>query len=307
MKLAALSRYDNDNDTRFGDCILIKNARVLIIYDCGHEKHAEEIENILKNNIDINEVNIIISHNDNDHTNGVSKIMEYLKNQDYSVKLYTSLYLKDTDKILEILDDERRTPKATREHILEMFDNIRDIVNKANELGFEVINAEVNTNIPSGKIVGPTVDEFASVVAKAIETGNAGTKIDGESVMNAASVQIKITLEGGKQVFLCGDATPEYLHNLENYEIIQLPHHGKLESAKKIFDMLEDPYIKEYLISDNTGSGEKSGGSDALVEFMKEENYTEAYNTKNGVINIPENVTMVRGTRREVKLGGVVN
>lgn len=41
MKLKALSQYDGDKDTRFGDCILIYNNSSLIVYDCGHIKHAE--------------------------------------------------------------------------------------------------------------------------------------------------------------------------------------------------------------------------------------------------------------------------
>lgn len=40
---------------------------------------------------------------------------------------------------------------------------------------------------------------------------------------------------------------------------------------KKIFDALEDSYIKEFLVSDNTGSGATSGGSDKLIEYMKTE------------------------------------
>lgn len=44
MKLKALSQYDGDKDTRFGDCILIYNNSSLIVYDCGHIKHAEYVE-----------------------------------------------------------------------------------------------------------------------------------------------------------------------------------------------------------------------------------------------------------------------
>ena len=306
MKLTALSRYNKDEDTRFGDCILIKDNATMVIYDCGHERHAEEVESILKQNANIDQVHIVISHNDSDHTDGISELMEYLKDADYSVTLYTSLYLKDTEQIMEILNDDRRTEKATKEHILEMFNNICEIVKKALEYEFVVKNAEIDTQLPSGKIVGPTVDEFAAVVAKAIETGKSGARIDGETVMNAASVQLKMTLENNKDVLLCGDATPEYLHKLDNYDIIQLPHHGKLDSAQKIFEALTDAYSKEFLISDNTGSGETSGGSDELVEYMKKEKFSSAYNTKDGVVNIPKKALTNAG-RREVKLGAMVS
>ena len=40
-------------------------------------------------------------------------------------------------------------------------------------------------------------------------------------------------------------------------------------------------------VSDNSGSGKTSGGSDNLVDFMKKEKYNAAHNTKNGVVERP--------------------
>ena len=71
MKLKALSHYKGDMDTRYGDCILLYDSTSLIVYDCGHARHAEEVENFLKANKAITQVHIVISHNDSDHTNGV--------------------------------------------------------------------------------------------------------------------------------------------------------------------------------------------------------------------------------------------
>jgi len=48
MKLKALSHYNGDMDTRFGDCILLHNSTSLIIYDCEHVQHTEEVEKFLK-------------------------------------------------------------------------------------------------------------------------------------------------------------------------------------------------------------------------------------------------------------------
>ena len=109
MKLKALSHYNGDTDTRFGDCILLYDATSLVIYDCGHVQHAEEIEHFLKNNALISQVHIVISHNDSDHTDGVEHLMEHLYNKEYDVTLYSSLYLKSAKKVLELLDDGRRT------------------------------------------------------------------------------------------------------------------------------------------------------------------------------------------------------
>ena len=123
--------------------------------------------------------------------------------------------------------------------------------------------------------------------------------------MNAASVQMKCKLDNMQTVLLCGDASPAYLHNMNSYDLIQLPHHGKLDSAIAIFESLTDPYSKDYLVSDNTGSGSTSGGSDNLVEYMKTERYSPALNTKNGVVSIPKSTDKNNSNNRTqgVKLG----
>ncbi|WP_066715150.1 MBL fold metallo-hydrolase [Clostridium sp. Marseille-P299] len=287
MKLKALSHYDGDKDTRYGDCILLYDNVSLIVYDCGHTRHAQEVEKFLEANSLISQVHIVVSHNDSDHTNGVIELLEYLYDEQYTVTVYSSLYLKSARKVLDVLDDERRTLPATKKHILEKFDNIKEIVEKAQEYGFTVKDAAVNTKVATGTIAGPTEDEFVEVVAQAIEDDSV-TKIEGETVMNAASVQLKCELDGTQTILLCGDASPSYLHNLDSYEIIQLPHHGKLDDAQRIFEELKDSYSKTYLVSDNTGSGATSGGSDNLVQYMQEEYYTPALNTKKGVVDIPK-------------------
>ena len=78
MKLKALSHYNGDMDTRFGDCILLYDSTSLVVYDCGHAQHAQEIEDFLCENALISKVHIVISHNDSDHTDGIEKLMEYL-------------------------------------------------------------------------------------------------------------------------------------------------------------------------------------------------------------------------------------
>ena len=50
MKLKAVSNYDGDKSTRFGDCILIYDLTSMIVYDCGHGKHAEYVESFLQKN-----------------------------------------------------------------------------------------------------------------------------------------------------------------------------------------------------------------------------------------------------------------
>ena len=50
MKLKALSHYNGDMDTRFGDCILLYDTTSLVVYDCGHIQHTEEIKKFLRKN-----------------------------------------------------------------------------------------------------------------------------------------------------------------------------------------------------------------------------------------------------------------
>ena len=303
MKVKALSHYDGDKKTRFGDCILGIGNNKLLVYDCGHEQHAESVQEFLEKQTRISEISIVISHDDADHTNGVTALMDYLSNKDYAVTLYTSLYLKSVDEIQELLDDGRRKKSKTCEHILALFGNIEKIVTAAQEYGFSVVNALPETDVGLGTIVGPTEEEFVPVVAKAIEADGQGI-IDGETIMNAASLQVSCMLDDGSVLLLCGDASPEYLHDLDSYDIIQLPHHGQLADAEAIWDKLDDPHVKEYLISDNTGTGHNSGGSDKLTKKMKEDKFSPAHNTKDGVVELPtEKNNSQKSSGKGVRLG----
>lgn len=303
MKLKALSHYNGDKDTRFGDCIMISNSTQLIVYDCGHDKHAEAVGDFLRNNTTVKEVHIVVSHNDSDHTDGIIPLMDYLASEGYETTLYTSLYLKHASEVERLLDDGRRNKKSICDHILEIFSNIAEIVEKAQEYGFSVKDANKGVTLATAEIVGPLEDEFVEVVAKAIEEDGTGT-INGETVMNAASVQLKFTLDNQNKVLLCGDAAPQYLKNLNSYDVIQFPHHGQYKDGVEILDCLGDEsYSKEYLISDNTGSGKTSGGSGELVDYMKEENYKTAYNTLNGVVSLPIQSTASSTITKGVRLG----
>lgn len=79
MKLKALSHYDNDMDTRFGDCILLYGETSLVVYDCGHSRHAQEVEAFLEKHRAIKTVDVVVSHNDSDHTDGVCELLNWLK------------------------------------------------------------------------------------------------------------------------------------------------------------------------------------------------------------------------------------
>lgn len=177
--------------------------------------------------------------------------------------------------------------------------NIKTIIERAEGYGFSCVEALKGALVGNCTIVGSTVDEFTDVAAKAVDNRESNKIGEGpaeETVMNAASVQLKCKFSNGESVLLCGDASPDYLKRLEDYDYIQLPHHGQESDAKAIFDKLGgDSYSKSYLISDNTGSAEKSGGSDDVIKLMKKEKYDPPYNTKNGIVGLPKNSAVTTG------------
>lgn len=307
MKLKALSHYNGDMDTRFGDCIMISSSTQMIVYDCGHKKHAMAVSDYLRDHSLIEEIHIVVSHNDSDHTDGIIPLLDYLFDNGYKTTVYTSLYLKHVLKVEELLDDGRRNKKSICDHILELFDNIANIVEKAEEYDFPVYDATEGTYVASAVIVGPSEEEFIEVVAKAVEEDGSGT-VNGETVMNAASIQMKITLGNQNKVLLCGDASPQFLKKLNMYDVIQFPHHGQYEDGIEILKQLgENSYHKAFLISDNTGSSDTSGGSKELVDYMKKERYKNAYNTMHGVVTLPELSNKSSSSTKGVRLGAICN
>ena len=195
MKLKALSHYDNDMDTRFGDCILLYGETSLVVYDCGHSLHAQEVESFLEKHRAIKNVNVVVSHNDSDHTDGVCELLDWLKdNGKYTVRVFTHQYLKYVDEILDKVDDGRRNRESLKKSLLEKFDHIKEIIETAEACGFERVNAVPDTAVGECTIVGPTEEEFIEVAAKAIdsrESDNIGEGDAQETDMNAASDQLK--------------------------------------------------------------------------------------------------------------------
>lgn len=292
MKLRALSHHDNDLDTRFGDCILFYGNGNLIVYDCGHSRHKDAVIDFLEKNSALTFVSIVISHNDSDHTNGVVDLLDWLAvHVKYTVRVYTHQYLKHVDTILDKIDDGRRNRESLKQSLLAEFDNIKTIIETAQKYGFTAIEALNGTSVSDAVIVGPTIDEFTDVAAKAVDSrvnNNIGVGHAEETVMNAASVQLSCKLDSDTVSLLCGDASPDYLHGLDKYDIIQLPHHGQLANAEVVFDKLSNAGSKVFLISDNTGSSVTSGGSDDLMKSDVKRG-KRIKNTKSGIIELPEN------------------
>lgn len=248
MKITVLSGPDRNKN--YGDCFIIDDSNNLYIYDCGSQRLAEEVINYMRTN-DYSKAIAILSHNDADHFDG----LEYLVDKGKIEKVYTVCLLKYVEDILKKIDDGRKSKDSVRKQILTRYDNIA----KLSDYLVDIYPLEKNITSQIS-LVGPDKDYMIEAVAHELNTLE-GDKIDGETVVNATSVQVKIVLDNGNKILLCGDCSFEAIkEKVDNYNIIQLPHHGKEEQAKAIFEIVNNIKEKVFIVSDNTGS--TNGGSD---------------------------------------------
>lgn len=255
--------YENASTTNYGDCILINTGSELVIYDCGHETHADTVINYMSKN-GFEKAKLILSHNDSDHFDGILKLL----NEDKISVIRTTLLLKYKDTILERIDDKRKTRDSVAQQILDLYDNIaqlsgaplEDIYEHSEDLCDEV------------SIIGPDFDYMIETVAKRLD-GREGDTMDGETAVNATSIQAKVKI-GTHSLLLCGDCSFPAIENIvRDYDAVQLPHHGKSKQAEQIFDKKSNQTYSVYFVSDNTGN--TNGGSDNLITTGH-----RVYNTK---------------------------
>ena len=273
MEIIVLSDKEyEDKDKRYGDSIIVNYGNGLLVYDCGSEEHADRILSYMNKN-GIDKLNIVLSHNDSDHFNGIPLLIESKKVN----MVITLLLLKYVDEIWEKIDDKRKTRESIKKQIEDLYDNIYTLSgnNLKDALDTDLF---IDDNI---KVVGPSKEYFLEAVAKQLD-GRESNEIDKETVMNAISIQLEVNF-GNNKVLLTGDANFESLKDkVRNYDGIQLPHHGKEEQATSIFSENGGRNGVLYFISDNTGN--TNGGSDELDTTGH-----RVRNTKDGDIYINEN------------------
>lgn len=254
VKILSSKNYENPSQNH-GDCIVGIEGQTAIVFDCGSEEHAKRVIRIL-DDYGIDKATVILSHNDDDHFKGIP----YLIDNGRVSKLFTILLLKYKKELLDKIDDGRRNLHSIGEAIKALYDNIaslsetvalRDVYENESELPSQI------------KRIGPDFEYMLDAAAKGLD-GREGNNIDGETVKNAASVQIKLSI-GTAKLLLTGDCAPEAIpenEELDEYSHIQLPHHGKSALADKIFERVGQNNNMVYLVSDNTGNS--NGGSDNL-------------------------------------------
>lgn len=266
MKIFVLSSKSYDDvDKDYGDCFIIDNGNEVIVYDCGSEEHAEKVIDYLDER-GIEKVDIVLSHNDDDHFKGIPKLIEAGRVN----KVRTVLLLKYKDEILDRIDNDIQTRNSISNKIEEIYDNISSL---SGYLDDAIDNKDIFQGV---KIVGPDKEYLIDTTAKQLDTTESD-QIDGTTITNATSVQLSIEL-GGRKVLLTGDAVFEALPGkLDDYNIIQLSHHGNLNQAEQVFEKLDGKNDIVYIISDNTGS--KNAGSDSI--YTKQLDKVKGHRIKN--------------------------
>jgi hypothetical protein len=275
MEIKILSSKGLDETVNYGDCIIVNVNNKLVIYDCGSEEFADEVIQYMKDN-NIDKADIVLSHNDSDHFKGITKLVDEGKVN----SITTLLLLKYVDDIYDKINDKRKTRDSIKKQIEELYSNIYSLSgnNLVDALGD-------NEYLPNNmRVVGPDKDYFIEAVSKHLDTRESDS-IDGETIMNAISVQLEIDINGRK-LLLTGDSNFEAIKDkIREYDAIQLPHHGKDKQADNIFEENKGRNNVLYLVSDNTGNS--NGGSDNLYKLP-----TTGYrikNTKNGEIIVNYN------------------
>lgn len=265
--------YKENEEHDFGDCFISDNGSDVVVFDCGSNEHAEKVIKYLEDNYGPDKKAIIVlSHNDSDHFDGIPKLIEENKVE----KVYTILLLKFYEELLEEIDDDRKTKDSIKRQILERYSNIASLGEKGlleniynDDNSFVQICNEID-------VVGPSKEYVLEVAGQALDSRQ-GDTIDSETTVNAASVQISINL-GTSKLLLVGDASTKAIEeNAKEHQIIQIPHHGRLDHAEDLFEIKKRDKDTVYLISDNKGS--KPGGSKDLISEGKDKGHT-IFNTR---------------------------
>lgn len=277
MKIKFLSPYDKEENRDYGDCIIINDNGNVIIYDCGSDELADQVLEYLKDN-NIDEIDVVLSHNDSDHYSGINKLIE----AGVVKSIRTLLLLQYKDEIYKKIPDGRVTEESLATHIKEMYDNINSL--SGNNLMDALDDTYITSNV---RVVGPNTDYFIDAVAKQF-TPTESDNIDNSTIMNAISIQLEVTF-GNNKMLLTGDAdVAAFSKIIKNYDAIQLPHHGNPEMAELIFEENNSRNNVLYAVSDNKGQN-VNGGSDKLN--------TKGHrikNTKNGSFEIDSSSFIVQ-------------
>jgi len=273
LEIKVLAPKEQKDNVDYGDCFIINDNGSVTVYDCGSEELADQVLHYLEER-NIDKVNLVLSHNDSDHFDGIPKLVD----NGVVNSITTLLLLKYKDAIFDKIDDNRVTRDSLTQHIKDMYSNIYSLSGQNLKDALDDDN-NLSDNL---KIVGPATEYFIDAVAKQF-TPNESNNIDNSTIMNAISVQLEVNFNGQK-LLLTGDANfAAFDDKTINYDAIQLPHHGNNDMAQKVFEKNEKRNDVLYIVSDNKGA-DINGGSENL-----EVKGHHIMNTKDGAFSINQN------------------
>lgn len=254
MKIKFLSSKEYENNAKnCGDCIIINNGTEMIVYDCGCEEHAKCVMNEMsKANVD--KIIGVLSHNDKDHFDGFLTLIDNKKIE----CIYTICALKHVDDILLEINDSRYTRDSVKNKIIDIYSNIHELSGYLKDIYGDDKHLLSPDIVKGVKVVSPNYNYAIETIARAVKNSEPKT-IDGDSVMNAASVCLNV-YDDSNNMLLTGDSTFENIEaHLSKLNYIQLPHHGRADQLDEILNYYDENEEEPmYLISDNTG--ESNGG-----------------------------------------------
>ena len=260
-----------------GDCIIIHHNGVNILVDGGNDETYlfQQIDPIFSSEefIDL----IIITHHDDDHINGVMKLLHSVIDGKYKERpnFIKRIIFNSTKSITKKTDDDRTNLSYSQAHIVEQ------LLFKLN-LASESCN-NFTTPIPFGDDLtltfhAPFSEDLARYVEKDTYYLSSDYRCDWKSPMQSLDqnldddsqdkslpnkTSIVITVEcQEKKILLTGDITPDRFQeiilslvainggNAVKYDYIKLPHHGSYKSLNKI--ILQNVICKNFIIQTNS-------------------------------------------------------
>ncbi|RHQ88933.1 hypothetical protein DWX80_18860 [Ruminococcus sp. AF21-3] len=98
--------YPDSETINYGDCILIKTDTDFVIYDCGHDKHAEVALSFMDNH-NIPTAKVILSHNDSDHFDGIQKLLDSGRITVIKLRFSSNIKMKSSIALMTVEKLER--------------------------------------------------------------------------------------------------------------------------------------------------------------------------------------------------------
>lgn len=280
-KVIMLCKKNNDPaDVGLGDCFVVLGNTENFVIDCGSEELADKAYSLLKSSSNI--VKIIITHPDDDHYKGITKLANQLIDNGNTVYVYYAHFSALSGLVEQIENkDKRRTIQSITNKLNGLYKGLDDKVSeikkycentgKTSRFIVSLINPTF-ANISYDIILcGPNEYELDAIYSAYIK--DPAHYFDNESCKNTLSLRMVLKC-GNYRVIICGDypissegklkwpisnMISKHCENINEGNItFVVPHHGKLEYIRSLIEKYK---VMRLCISDNT-SDNKNGGID---------------------------------------------